>query len=215
MLKKLLVEGAYYSAEYQQAVGGDDTVLKLPADEGRGSGPEHTGFLTLKMSIYSKILKDEGYFSGFSARERVRVAEHTFDLGEYLRLLNATGALKHAPNRILGRLVYFPPCHGREQNIDRPYLDLLNLVPNIELEAIDGALYCCGMAGIMGFKHDFHDSSIQLGQRLMDKIRAIAPDRIVTDCLSCRLQFNQLLPIPVSHPIEVLQEAYGGESIEE
>ena len=44
---------------------------------------------------------------------------------------------------------------------------------------------------------------------LMDKIRGIDPDRIVTDCLSCRLQFNQLLPFPVSHPIEVLRDAYG------
>ncbi|MGB5619143.1 MAG: hypothetical protein WBM78_20055 [Desulfobacterales bacterium] len=41
------------------------------------------------------------------------------------------------------------------------------------------------------------------------KIREIDPDRIVTDCLSCRLQFNQLLPFPVSHPIEVLRDAFG------
>jgi glycerol-3-phosphate dehydrogenase subunit C len=42
----------------------------------------------------------------------------------------------------------------------------------------------------------------------MDKIREIDPDRVVTDCLSCRLQFNQLLPFPVSHPIEVLRDAF-------
>ena len=47
-------------------------------------------------------------------------------------------------------------------------------------------------------------------RRLMDKIREIDPDRVVTDCLSCRLQFNQCLPYPVAHPIEVLQEAYSG-----
>jgi len=46
-------------------------------------------------------------------------------------------------------------------------------------------------------------------RHLMDKVRGIDPDRIVTDCLSCRLQFNQLLPFPVSHPIEVLRDAYG------
>jgi glycerol-3-phosphate dehydrogenase subunit C len=65
------------------------------------------------------------------------------------------------------------------------------------------------MAGIMGFKREFHEPSIRLGRRLMDKIREIDPDRIVTDCLSCRLQFNQLLPFPVSHPIEVLRDGYG------
>jgi hypothetical protein len=45
-------------------------------------------------------------------------------------------------------------------------------------------------------------------RHLMDKIRGIDPDRIVTECLSCRLQFNQFLPLPVSHPSEVLRDAY-------
>jgi hypothetical protein len=46
-------------------------------------------------------------------------------------------------------------------------------------------------------------------RHLMDKIREIDPDRIVPDCLSCRLQFNQLLPFSGSHPIAVLRDAYG------
>jgi glycerol-3-phosphate dehydrogenase subunit C len=213
MLKKLLIEGAYYSAEYQEAVGGDRNVLKLPSDGDRDSNPGNTGFVTLQTSIYGRILKDDGYFSGFSARDRVRVAENTFDLGEYLKLLHESRSLEPAPHRISGRVVYFAPCHGREQNIGSPYVDLLNLIPKIELEDIDGQLYCCGMAGIMGFKQAFHDSSIRLGQRLMDRIRDINPDRIVTECLSCRLQFNQLLPYPVAHPVEILKEAYAGTSL--
>ncbi len=28
------------------------------------------------------------------------------------------------------------------------------------------------------------------------------------DCLSCRLQFNQLMPYAVYHPIEILNESY-------
>jgi glycerol-3-phosphate dehydrogenase subunit C len=42
----------------------------------------------------------------------------------------------------------------------------------------------------------------------MRKIKAAAPDAIVTDCLSCRLQFTHTLPYPVYHPLEVLQRAY-------
>ena len=105
-------------------------------------------------------------------------------------------------------MVYYPPCHLREQNIGRPYQELLGLLPGVNLESIDGALDCCGMAGIMGFKKDFHESSVQLGKRLMDKIKAANPERLVTDCLSCRLQFKQLLPYEVIHPIELLKESY-------
>jgi glycerol-3-phosphate dehydrogenase subunit C len=44
----------------------------------------------------------------------------------------------------------------------------------------------------------------------MDKIKQAQPDRLVTDCLSCRLQFKQLLPYEVYHPIEILKEASTG-----
>lgn len=108
------------------------------------------------------------------------------------------------------RLVYYPPCHLREQEIGRPYQVLLGLLPGAGLEPVDGSLYCCGMAGIMGFKRGFHETSIHLGHRLMDKIKALAPERLITDCLSCRLQFNQLLPYTVQHPVELLKEAYSG-----
>jgi glycerol-3-phosphate dehydrogenase subunit C len=105
-------------------------------------------------------------------------------------------------------MVYFPPCHLREQNIGRPYQELLNLLPGVNLEPVDGSLDCCGMAGIMGFKRDFHETSIHLGGRLMDKIKEQAPGRLITDCLSCRLQFNQLLPYKVQHPVEIFKKAY-------
>jgi glycerol-3-phosphate dehydrogenase subunit C len=43
----------------------------------------------------------------------------------------------------------------------------------------------------------------------MNKINDLKPERLVTDCLSCRLQFNQLLPYKVYHPIEILRDAIG------
>ena len=86
----------------------------------------------------------------------------------------------------------------------------VRITESTDLEAVDGSLYCCGMAGIMGFKRDFHETSIHLGRRLMDKIKDLDPRWLVTDCLSCRLQFNQLLPYKVQHPVEILKEAYVG-----
>jgi glycerol-3-phosphate dehydrogenase subunit C len=109
-------------------------------------------------------------------------------------------------------MAYYPPCHLREQEIGRPYQELLNLLPGANPEPVDGSLYCCGMAGIMGFKRDFHETSIHLGSRLMDRIHALAPERLITDCLSCRLQFNQLLPFKVQHPVELIKEAYSTHS---
>lgn len=60
----------------------------------------------------------------------------------------------------------------------------------------------------MGLKKEFHPASLELGKALMSKINELKPEMIVTDCLSCRLQFNHQLPYPVAHPVEILQKAY-------
>ena len=157
--------------------------------------------------MYQGILKDNGYFSAIDPMKRIMVAENTYDLDEYLINLHRSGKLKTDFGEVSGLMVYYPPCHLREQNIGRPYQELLSLLPGIDLEPVDGNLYCCGMGGIMGFKREFHDTSIHLGNRLMNKINDLKPERLVTDCLSCRLQFNQLLPYKIYHPIEILKEA--------
>ncbi|WP_239077424.1 cation diffusion facilitator family transporter [Geobacter sp. SVR] len=47
-----------------------------------------------------------------------------------------------------------------------------------------------------------------IGRPLMETIRAKDPAAIVIDCLSCRLQFQQELPYPVFHPMEILARGY-------
>jgi glycerol-3-phosphate dehydrogenase subunit C len=47
-----------------------------------------------------------------------------------------------------------------------------------------------------------------MGSRLMAKIKQLNPDQLVTDCLSCRLQFRQMTRYPVQHPIEILCKSY-------
>ena len=89
-----------------------------------------------------------------------------------------------------------------------PYLELLALVPGMLAESLQNTFYCCGMAGIMGYKQDFHTASLHIGSRLIGKIKEINPDRLVTDCLSCRLQFMQTTAYEIHHPAEILKEAY-------
>lgn len=206
MLRNILRESAYYSRQYQESVGADEKYLKIPVSK-TTDNPGGQKFELLKRNMYQGILKDDGYFSAIDPLKRIAVAENTFDVGQYLVDLHRSGDLKTNFNAVSGRMVYYPPCHLREQNVGRPYRDLLSLLPGIDLEPVDGRLYCCGMGGIMGFKKDFHDTSLRLGNRLMAKIKELQPEKLVTECLSCRLQFNQLLPYEVFHPIEILKEA--------
>lgn len=205
-LKSILPAGAHYDPGYQASVGGDGRYLMVPASTGGAKDPR-PAFRPLDRTICGGILRDAGAFSGIDARNRIAVSENIHDLGDVLLRYALQGRLTPGYDHTGDRAVYFPPCHLREQKIGRPWETLISRISGMKLESVGGELYCCGMGGIMGFKRDFHDRSLRLGRQLMEKIRTIAPDRIITDCLSCRLQFNQCLPYPVSHPARVVQDA--------
>ena len=243
MIKQVLKEGAYYSTAYQELIGGDSSLLKVPVKKkssacqnnasdplpttlraefgshhitrkklsvpGQTCGREREAeFMLLDKSVYGKIMKDEGYFSSIDPLQRIKVAENTHDLGEYLLNLHRIGELDTRFGNLGGRALYYPPCHQREQEIGMPYLELLALVPGMLSESLQDTFYCCGMAGIMGYKRDFHTASLHIGSRLIGKIKEINPDRLITDCLSCRLQFLQTTAYEILHPVEILKEAY-------
>ncbi len=207
MLKNILKEGAYYSDAYQASVGADAEYMKIPVDSGRREIADRE-FKLLKRSTYKNILKDDGYFSSLDPLRRVAVAEHTYDLGEYLGRLHKASQLKTEFGPVDKRAVYYPPCHLREQNVGMPYPDLLALIPGLDLRSVRSSFFCCGISGIMGFKKEFHQTSLQMGNRLMEKIGEMAPEILLTDCLSCRIQFNQMTDYRVIHPIELLKDAY-------
>jgi glycerol-3-phosphate dehydrogenase subunit C len=206
-LKVLLKENAYYSDAYQRSVDTGDDEIRIPTREGgRGS------FNVMSRPTYQDVLKDDGYFSSIPPLERIEVAENALDTGDYLALLLAQGRLDTRFAPIAERIAYFPPCHQRTQERARPYVDLLKLIPELSVQVV-GEDACCGMGGSVGFKADVHEASLEVGRPLFESLERLAPDAIVTDCLSCRLQFNHALPYPVFHPMEILARAYGeGES---
>ena len=204
-MKVLLREGAHYSEAYQQAAGAGANEIRLP-----GTGRDKGGHTFLQKAIYGKILRDNPSFSDIDPLARIRLSETLLDMGAYLERMHRQGRFDTNLGIVVRRVVYFAPCHQREQQIGTPYETLLALVPDLELFRIGGAMDCCGMGGSLGFKESFHDASVRLGQPLAEKIRTASPEAIVTDCLSCRLQFRHLMPsLPVFHPLEIIASAYG------
>ena len=210
MLKCILMAGAYFSPEYIATLPvTEEGFVKIPWGGAVVSGTHegYRGYQSTEIEFAEKHLKDDGYFSSLNPLDRIKVAENTYDAGEYLRKLHEEGKLDTRFGPIPSRAAYYPPCHMREQKMGKPYYDLLGLIPGLSLEAID-AIYCCGNAGIMGFKEYFHPLSIRIASKLVAKLKSIDPEVIATDCLSCRLQFNQLTPFEVRHPLEMIKEAY-------
>ncbi|SMC25672.1 glycerol-3-phosphate dehydrogenase subunit C [Desulfacinum hydrothermale DSM 13146] len=146
----------------------------------------------------------DDFFVSLDPHRRIQLAHRIHDLGEYVRKLGLPverGLPDRGPS---GRWVYFEPCHQREQENGGSYPDLLWRIPGFQVEPVGSSTDCCGMGGSLGYKKEFHAMSLELGRRLFEKIRSADPDGIITDCLSCRLQFRHNLSYPVLHPLEIL-----------
>lgn len=227
LLKSMLREGAQYSQEYRAMVqqmahqehGNFEQVSERLTTEdaaftGRANGASAHGMKPSMLGLTQwKMLSDQGYFAELGGANRLRVANHTYDLGEYLWEMHSAGQLKLELGAVPTHVAYFAPCHQRQQGIGQPWVNLLGLVPELRTEPVGDAFDCCGLGGIMGFKKNFHETSLGIGSRLTDKITAAAPEKVATDCLSCRLQFQQMLSYQVYHPIEMLWESYRNGSI--
>ena len=205
-LKVLLKERAHYSDAYMKFAEAQEAGSASPP-----SGQAFDKLKALKQRDPKSIYQDDGYFASLDPLGRINLAAHLFDVGEYLAHLNKAEQLDTRFHAVNQRVVYYAPCHQREQKIGSPYLDLLGMIPGLSIEPVGGGMDCCGMGGNFGFKAGFHETSLDLGRPLMEKIRARDPQAIVTDCMSCSLQFRQVLPYPVFHPVEILARAYRGE----
>jgi glycerol-3-phosphate dehydrogenase subunit C len=139
-----------------------------------------------------------------------RVTSHVFDLAEWLMRLHAGGKLDRSFRQGLGRVAYHAPCHLRVQEIGFKSRDLLRLVPETSVEALER---CTGMDGTWGFKREFFDESLEVARPLLRELDELSPALIVSDCPLAALQLEQQRGQRVYHPVEALDAAYEGRTL--
>jgi glycerol-3-phosphate dehydrogenase subunit C len=135
------------------------------------------------------------------------VAENTYDIFEFLRLLHDRGELDTNFKPITRTLPYHAPCQQRAHGIGRPALDILELVPGLHLNESSAA--CCGLAGSYGYKAERYQIAMDVGAGLFDFVRASGSDLAICDSEICRWQIAHGAGVEMQHPIEILREAYG------
>jgi len=133
------------------------------------------------------------------------VAPHLFDLFEYLRNLKEAGNLNARFRELPLKAAYFAPCHLRSLGIGFPALEILRLIPGLQIDNIEAD--CCGLGGTFGFKKEKFEISAEIGKDLKNAIDRLSPDIILTDCEGCRMQIRHLTGLRVLHPIQILRDA--------
>lgn len=144
---------------------------------------------------------------GLHDDEVTAVAAGTYDIFEFLRGLAERGELKTDFTPMHRRLPYHPPCQYRAHRVGKPALDVLGLVPGLQLD--DSRQDCCGIAGTYGLKQEKYQIGMDVGAGLFDFVRRSGSDLALCDSETCRWQITGATGVPSKHPIEILAEAYG------
>jgi len=134
-----------------------------------------------------------------------RVSEATLDLMEYLLRLGRHKLLNRDFREPLGKVAYHAPCHLRAQNVGFPAKTLL-AAAGAEVELVDA---CSGVDGTWGMQARFHDASMKVAHRMIERIEQARPDHIVTDCPLAGLRIEEALGRRPVHPVVLLRRAYG------
>jgi len=133
------------------------------------------------------------------------VAEHIFDIFEFLRNLKESNGLNTHFKELSLKVAYFAPCHLRALGIGLPALEILRLIPGLKIDNIEAD--CCGMGGTFGFKKEKYEVSQEIGRDLSEAIDRLKPEIILSDCEGCRMQIRHLTGLKVLHPIQILRDA--------
>lgn len=136
-----------------------------------------------------------------------KVRDAMYDPFEYLMQRHRDGKLKTDFRESLGSVAYQVPCHLRVQNIGLKTRDVLQLVPDTSVEAIER---CSGHDGTYAVKKEYHESSKKIARAVINKVERSAADHFVSDCPMASEQIAQELESHgAGHPMSLLRKAYG------
>jgi Fe-S oxidoreductase len=137
----------------------------------------------------------------------IKVRNAMYDPFEYLMLRHKDGKLNTEFKNSLGKVSYQVPCHLRVQNIGLKTRDLLQLVPDTQVETIER---CSGHDGTYAVKKEYHDISKKIARPVVNRVKKAEADHFTSDCPMAADQISQGLDDREGeHPMGLLKHAYG------
>ncbi|HSJ48278.1 MAG TPA: heterodisulfide reductase-related iron-sulfur binding cluster [Gammaproteobacteria bacterium] len=137
-----------------------------------------------------------------------KVRDNIYDPFEYLMLRHKHGKLKTDFKNSLGSISYHVACHLRVQNIGMKTRDLLQMVPDTSVDAIER---CSGHDGTYAVKSEFHEISMKIAKPVVNRVEKASPDHYSSDCPMAGHQISNGLQgdSEPEHPLCLLRKAYG------
>jgi iron-sulfur cluster protein len=157
---------------------------------------------------YERLLSDD---------RAQRLAETSYDIMEYVYGLLEHGADLSAlsgPESTdrSGRtdeadetdgVAYHSHCQQRTLGLERHTEAVLD---RLGYDVVTSDVECCGMAGSFGYKSEYYELSVDVGETLQEQFSRPETDgrRLVASGASCTEQLESLFPRATTHPIELI-----------
>ncbi|APX95783.1 LUD domain-containing protein [Natronorubrum daqingense] len=179
----------FYGAIAEDLDAGRDLVVVEPSD------------LAAFHREYERFLPEASF-------ERVR--DNSYEVCEYVYGLLENGAdpslLETGAEAAVGDgtaagepIAYHAHCQQRTLDLEGPTLAVLE---RCGYEPTTSSVECCGMAGSFGYKREYYELSMTVGDRLASEVESA--ETVVASGTSCGDQLESLLERSVPHPIELL-----------
>ena len=140
--------------------------------------------------------------------EVAKVREAMFDPFEYLALRHKAGLLRTDFKHPLGKVAYHVACHLRVQNLGLKTKQVLELVPDTQVQPIER---CSGHDGTYGVKREFFPAARKICRPVAGRVRQAQADHYGSDCPMAGHMIETVLGEGKApeHPLRLLRRAYG------
>jgi glycolate oxidase iron-sulfur subunit len=161
------------------------------------------------------MLKDYGHlFHGKPEEENARrIARKVKDISEFLMEL---GPLQPT-HSLKMRATYHDACHlCHGQQIRKQPRQLLEMIPGLQLTALNESEICCGAAGSYNLTQP--EMAERLGLRKAKHVLDTGADAVFSGNVGCLLQLGRYLRqsrpnLVIAHPIDALWASYSGDGL--
>jgi Fe-S oxidoreductase len=144
----------------------------------------------------------EDYSHLLPEQSHERLAEHSYEILEYVYGLLDNGADADALAAGDGASVaYHSHCQQRTLGLAEYTEEVLD---DAGFDVRTSDVECCGMAGSFGYKSEYYEVSVDVGDHLRDDLGDVDGERLVASGTSCQEQLGVLYERDTPHPVELL-----------
>ncbi|MBU0500637.1 MAG: Fe-S oxidoreductase [Gammaproteobacteria bacterium] len=137
-----------------------------------------------------------------------KVSKAIFDPFEYLMHRHKAGKLRTEFKQPLGKVAYHAACHQRVQNVGAKTREVLSLIPDTQVTAIER---CSGHDGTYAVKKEFHAFAMKIVKPVVNQVKKAEVDHYGSDCPMAghHIEHGMADGSRTEHPMSLLRKAYG------